>query len=113
MSTHHGKTIEKIIRRNGHSISKLAETIGVNRRSVYYWFNQRQLKPDLIIRIGKALDYDLSLVLTGVGLKPEDFTNVCSGSHQSEDTCDWKDKYIELLERYNELLLTASVRKRA
>jgi transcriptional regulator with XRE-family HTH domain len=115
MSLHHGKIIEKVIRRNGFAISKLADAIGVNRRSVYYWFNQRQLKPDLIVRIGKALNYDFSAILPGTGLRSEDFNNPdLEQDDQTKAISIWKDKYLKLLERYNALLVNAaSLRKGA
>jgi transcriptional regulator with XRE-family HTH domain len=111
MSIHHGKTIEQVIRRSGYSISYIARKLGVNRRSVYNWFNQQHLRADLIIKIGKAINCDLSTILPVMGLHPEDFTNFLSESDQfADETLEWKDRYLELLERYNELLVNASKR---
>jgi len=113
MEIHHGQVVERIIRRNGHSISELARLAKVNRRSVYNWFNQRHLKPEIIFRIGCVLNYDFSA----------DFPNLFSREefirHSSTDMDElapelspeqlaanfWKDKYIDLLEKYNQLLL--------
>ncbi|HEX8609433.1 MAG TPA: helix-turn-helix domain-containing protein, partial [Pedobacter sp.] len=57
---HHGQLIEKIIRRNGHSITDIARLTHVNRRSVYNWFNQARLKPRTISSIGDAIQYDFT-----------------------------------------------------
>lgn len=114
MELHHGQIIERVIRRNGYSISELARLTKVNRRSVYNWFNQKRLKPELIYRIGCVLNYDFSNELPDLFSK-EDF-NRFSHSHEvgseagksgepSEDHLYWKDKYIDLLERYNQLLM--------
>jgi lambda repressor-like predicted transcriptional regulator len=96
MATHQGKTIEKVIRRNGYSVSKIARAVGVNRRSVYNWFNQPYLKADLIV----------PAMLLHLGLNTEDYDDFHERSdYQITNIPDWKNKYIELLERYNELLL--------
>ena len=109
---HHGQTLEKIIRRNGHSISNIAREINVNRRSVYNWFTQRRLKTEIILNVGKVIDYDFS------GDFPELFKPVIFRRLMSDDTIGaegqfrdsfdkdliWKDKYLDLLERYNFLL---------
>jgi hypothetical protein len=106
MSTHYGQIIEKVIRRNGHSISEVALITGVNRRSVYNWFNQRHLKADIIIRIGKAIHYDFSTLIPELDLTTRDFITLAPKLRgEDEQVTVWKDKYISLLERYNELLL--------
>jgi len=108
MEIHHGQTIERIIRRNGYSITELARLTNVNRRSVYNWFNQRYLKPEIIRRIGTVLNYDFSAEFPTLFLK--DGNNKQHGTFPGtsvEETANnyWKDKYIEVLEKYNELLL--------
>jgi len=113
MPVHHGQIIEKIIRRNGHSISDVARLTNVNRRSVYNWFNQQQLKPEIIYRIGCVINHDFSAELPQLftsedfekGFKKVSFPG--SNYNDPEDLYNkhyWKDKYIELLERYNTLL---------
>jgi transposase-like protein len=51
MSQHHGQAVEKIIRRGGHSITKVARIMNVNRRSVYNWFDQVVLRQEIKIRL--------------------------------------------------------------
>jgi hypothetical protein len=107
---HHGQLIEKIVRSNGHSITDIARLTHVNRRSVYNWFNQAKLKPRTIRSIGDAIRYDF----TGVFPEYEEEINtrpamvlastVSKRNHNHNDKNDWKDKYIELLERHAQLL---------
>jgi transcriptional regulator with XRE-family HTH domain len=112
MELHHGQTIERIIRRNGFSITELARLTNVNRRSVYNWFNQRHLKPEIIYRIGAVINHDLSTVFPSL-YQYDEFIQQDLTTHEEEvETQDqnvegniWKDKYIELLERHNQLLL--------
>lgn len=113
MLTHHGQILERVVRRNGHSISDVARLTNVNRRSVYNWFNQPHLKPEIIYRIGCVIDHDFSIELPHL-FTPDDFNKekkrAVAVNSQEDNQIDvnnkhyWKDKYIDLLERYNELL---------
>ncbi|RVU02457.1 XRE family transcriptional regulator [Mucilaginibacter limnophilus] len=109
MDKHYGQIVELIIRKKGYSISELARLTYVNRRSVYNWFNQKYLKPEIIHRIGCILDHDFSVEFPELFTK-DDFEKTekhIDSEISSNDTppmVAWKDKYIELLERYNNLL---------
>lgn len=112
MELHHGQTIERIIRRNGFSITELARLTNVNRRSVYNWFNQRHLKPEIIYRIGAVINHDLSTVFPSLYQYDEFTPQDINAQEEEVETQElnvegniWKDKYIELLERHNQLLL--------
>lgn len=112
MELHHGQTIERIIRRNGFSITELARLTNVNRRSVYNWFNQRHLKPEIIYRIGAVINHDLSTVFPSLYQYDEFIQQDITTNEEEVETQElnvegniWKDKYIELLERHNQLLL--------
>lgn len=112
MELHHGQTIERIIRRNGFSITELARLTNVNRRSVYNWFNQRHLKPEIIYRIGAVINHDLSTVFPSLYQYDEFIQQDLNTNEEEIETQElnvegniWKDKYIELLERHNQLLL--------
>jgi transcriptional regulator with XRE-family HTH domain len=111
MEPHYGQIVERIIRRKGYSISELARLTKVNRRSVYNWFNQKQLKPEIIFRIGTVVNYDFSAEFPGL-FPDEDFSKqnkyvvyTSPANTQDLNFTYWKDKYIDLLEKYNQLLL--------
>jgi hypothetical protein len=112
MPKHHGQTIEKIIRRDGHSISNVARTMDVNRRTVYNWFNQAVLRQEIIYKIGHGIMHDFSVEFPEL-FKPEDFifknkpalsAGEPKGVTETSEDSEWKAKYIELSERYNKLL---------
>ncbi len=108
MAAHNGEIVEKVIRREGHSLTDLAKITGVNRRSIYNWFLQPRLKPEIIIRIGRAIKHDFSAEFPGQ-FAPEDFVTPAEVKSPTtaldDETLDvWKEKYIDLLERYNYLL---------
>jgi hypothetical protein len=107
-SKHHGQLIEKIIRRNGHSITDIARLTNVNRRSVYNWFNKARLKPRTIKCIGEAISYDFTGIFPefkeDISTEAVSLTNVKKSKSLDTEAYDWKDKYIELLEKHAELL---------
>jgi transcriptional regulator with XRE-family HTH domain len=113
MDKHYGHIIERIIRRNGYSISELARLTNVNRRSIYNWFNQKSLKPEIIFRIGCALKHDFSEEFPELFTEDEFQKVIVPPKNHNEDTEDnpegsssyWKDKYIKILEEYNRLLV--------
>ncbi len=104
MLSHHGEILEKVIRRTGPSLTDLAKLMNVNRRSIYNWFMQPRLKPEIILRIGRAISHDFSIEFPGLFVS-EDFKVEPPSELASENNITvWKEKYIELLERYTFLL---------
>lgn len=107
MLEHSGAIVEKVIRREGHSITDLAKLTGVNRRSIYNWFLQPQLKPEIIIKIGQAIKHDFSVEFPTQFISEDFIVDPRSflGAENLEKLDVWKEKYLDLMERYN-LLLT-------
>ncbi|QNL52490.1 helix-turn-helix transcriptional regulator [Olivibacter sp. SDN3] len=112
MNKHYGEIVEKVVRRNGYSISELARLANVNRRSIYNWFGQQKLKPEIIYKVGCALKYDFSSEFPEL-FSSEDFQKAFINSkpvptdgliNEIERINYWKDKYVDLLEEYNQLL---------
>ena len=118
MDIHHGQIIELVVRREGYNISELARLAKVNRRSVYYWFNQQYLKTELIYQIGIHIKHDFSVEFPHL-FKSDDFAQMNyhrsskSGTdlpQNNNEIAYWKDKYLDILEKYN-LLLTKVAEK--
>lgn len=116
MDTHRGQIVEMVIRREGYSISELARLAKVNRRSVYYWFNQQYLKAEIIYQIGIYIKHDFSVEFPHI-FKSDDFKHLSTFSNlniikdisqKHPDAEYWKNKYLEILEKYNDLLVRAA-----
>ncbi|MBE9585860.1 hypothetical protein IM792_15495 [Mucilaginibacter sp. JRF] len=108
MHNHYGKTVEYIIRRKGVNLSDLAKIMNINRRTFYNWFNQARLKKEIIIRIGAAIKYDFSAEFPHLVTPPEQPKSLIPKAQPSDDdhqNNNWKDKYISLLEEYNQALI--------
>lgn len=104
MLIHQGEKIEKVIRRTGPSLTDLAKLMNVNRRSIYNWFMQKRLKPEIIIRIGRAIGHDFSVEFPGLFISDDFKVEAAKESESENNITAWQEKYIDLLERYNDLL---------
>ncbi|TWR25255.1 TetR/AcrR family transcriptional regulator [Mucilaginibacter pallidiroseus] len=113
MEKHNGQITEYLVRKNGFSITELAIALNVNRRSIYNYFQNKHLKYDVMLKIGRIIRHDFSQEF------PEYFTseefevsnkqysnNVMDSHIQSTEDGIWKDKYIDLLEKHQQLLLS-------
>lgn len=114
MSTNVGKVIEGVVRKNHIRISELSRKLHVSRRTIYNWFNQESLNFEIICKIGTAIMHDFSKEL------PEEFLHLDNElidhadvskirehlptAAPSDSVGYWMNKYIKLLEKYNELL---------
>jgi len=106
----HGEVLERIVRRDRMGISELSRKMNVSRRTIYNWFGQDRLSHEVIWQIGHLLGMDL------FNSFPEAFPKgdlVSAGSlesnkqsdMESNSVCFWMNKYIHLLEKYNNLLM--------
>lgn len=101
MEIHMGQLLEKVIRKKGLNISKLAKAIGVDRRSMYNWFAEPELKPGVIEKIAEVIDHDFTSEVPTARIKDPE---LIAANKELRDDEYWKDKYIDLLERYSDLL---------
>lgn len=109
-----GAIVERVVRRSGLGIAELARILHVDRRSIYYWFKQPNLKVEILYKIGDAVGYDFSKDFPHLVKKTEGqelgFADNGSIAPEESGTLDyWKNKYIKLLEKYNDLLLKISL----
>jgi len=102
---HRGEIVEKAIRQSGYSLSKVAERLGKSRRWIYNAFENPNLPLDYIYAIGKVIHHDFSSEIP-VGALPTSLLQEppLTLNPISEDNERWKEKYYDLLERYNALL---------
>lgn len=107
---HAGSIVESIIRRQGHNISKLARHMKISRCTLYNWFEHDTLPFDILVRIGSYIDYDFSSDFPEIfrlsphtRLEKEPVQNQFT---ENEKVDYWMMKYILLLEKYNECLIS-------
>ncbi|MDB4999582.1 MAG: hypothetical protein JWR76_659 [Mucilaginibacter sp.] len=106
-----GQIVEKVVKMGKLSISEVSRKLNVSRRTLYNWFKTKDLSFDTIEKIGVVINHDFSEEFPEVfplnkSLKGGDFdiTNQQTKENLSDPIYYWMDKYIKLLERFNEVL---------
>jgi AcrR family transcriptional regulator len=99
-----GQLLERVVRRKGLNISELAAALGITRRTLYNWFKLEVIDEVTMNRISSVIVYDLvsdtskpTIVIEVVDATPKQ-------NNAEKDAAYWQDRYIDLLERYSELL---------
>lgn len=105
---HKGEVIEKAVRESGYSITRLSKKMGKSRRWVYQIFEKPNVSMEYILEFGKAIHHDFSGEIKGMK-EYRNSANIQSWvDPEGEYMTDaqraeyWKNKYLKLLERYNE-----------
>ena len=106
---HKGEIVQKAVRESGFPITKLAQRMKKSRRWVYLAFENSNLSLDYILAIGKIIHHDFSGEIRELKnhLVIANDPRVVYVDHPDNSEY-WKDKYLNLLEEYNALLLKIS-----
>lgn len=95
---HQGEILEKAIRNSGFSIALLAKKIGYSRRHFYNLFQNEKITIDIFLKVGKIINHDFTNEIKDLAQIKNTFSST------QEDAEYWKNKYLLLLEKFNELL---------
>jgi AcrR family transcriptional regulator len=104
-----GEIVELAVRRQNVNISELSKRLNVHRRTLYNWFRQKKLHSDVILEIGKAINYDFSNDFEGelnqlnYNQDLKSFKKDFQAEHP-DSVYYWMEKYIALLEDYKRLV---------
>jgi hypothetical protein len=99
---HDGRVIEDVIRKREVNLSELAIKLAVSRGNLYTWFKSAQLRSEVVHRIGKTIGYDFSVDFPDMAGEPDHQRQRKSLNLHGD--IDYKDKYVELLEKFRLLL---------
>lgn len=110
MTSNKGDVIERIVRTK-IGISELSRILHVSRSSIYNWFEHGHLNFETICRIGEAINHDFANEFPEEFAKrrsqilaESDFASRTENGDDESSVNYWMNKYIALLEKYNELL---------
>ena len=98
-----GEIIEKAIRESGYSITVVAQRLGKSRRWMYFLFDNPSVQLDLILQIGKILNYDFSHDIPEI-VQGKFIVNDPEKRIDQEDVTFWKDKYYALVDEHLEVV---------
>jgi predicted transcriptional regulator len=102
---HRGEIVKEAIYKSGMPITELANRLGKSRRWMYLMFENSNVSLDIIIQIGKIIHHDFSNEIKEINITTRVINEPSTAYNNEENTQDyWKNKYLKLLEEYNELL---------
>jgi predicted transcriptional regulator len=103
---HRGEIVKNFVYQSGMSITMIASRLGKSRRWMYQMFENSNISLDIIIQIGEIIHHDFSEEINELKSAKFSLNDKKSpyGLNLNEDTQFWKNKYLNLLEEYNELL---------
>jgi len=98
MKQHRGEILEQAIRNSNMSLSVISKKIHKSRQYLYNLFENPNIQLDTLIEIGEVIHYDFSKDV-------QELKKANNTSDETDSTVNfWKDRYLELLEKYNLLL---------
>ena len=109
---HRGEIVEAAVRQSGIAISEVARRMKKSRRHLYNIFEDPNVPLDTIIKIGRIIHHDFTKEIADVQIFYPHNQSVPSFEESQDESYKnanqsvtyWKDKYFELLEKYNNLL---------
>jgi len=96
---HRGEIVEKVLRKSGYSLTKVAKKLSISRNTLYNRFTYANLNYQFIMKVGKIIYYDFTIDFPE--MKEE--VDLLDKTPISEPV-SMGGKYIHLLEKYNSLL---------
>jgi len=102
---HRGEIIKAAVYKSGFPITELAKRLGKSRRWIYLMFENNSVSLDLVLQIGKIIHYDFASEIKEFSPTQKLYKDSSINSELEEESIEfWKNKYLKLLEEYNELL---------
>lgn len=108
---HKGEILEKVISKKNPNKTDVGRIMGYDRATIYRHYKDPDLEDGIILKYGKAFKYDFSKefphLTQYVNLLQEPLADYkpFTISEALKEIDYWKDKYIDLLEKYNQVLL--------
>ena len=107
MKKHVGKRLEDAVRASEWSITALAQKLNLSRKTIYNYFENPDLEDYIVKRFEHVLHTNI--------LSTDEFTGLLTEIRERYDRIEndntsqfWKNKYLDLLERYSALLEKSS-----
>ena len=99
MAVHRGKILEEAIREKGYNFAAAAKRLNISRRTLYNYFENPELPWQKIVECEENLNLDLSKHFTNLRkYKAEQSAHY--SVQEPQEAVYWRNKYIDLLERY-------------
>lgn len=102
---HRGEILKKAVYQSGVPITTLAKRLSKSRRWIYLMFENSNVSLDIVLQIGKIIHHDFKDEIKEFN-SYQNPRNESVFDYQNDEANPeyWKNKYLKLLEEYNELL---------
>lgn len=105
---HRGEIIKNAIKKSGFKVKILAERLNKSRTYIYDLYEEPLVDIETMSIIGKIIGHDFS---SDLNVTDKRLLSIVNETPVTYNDCikqidEWKTKYIDLLEKYNELLDT-------
>jgi len=98
---HVGKQLEDAVRASEWSITALAQKLNLSRKTIYNYFEN----PDLEDHVVKRFEQVLHVYIVNENQHIGHASESNQAAYKVEGSAEfWKDKYLDLLEKYTRLL---------
>lgn len=109
MKPHRGRILAIAVEATGRNKEEVAEKAGYSRSAYYKHIEIQDLDYSILIAYGKAIQHDFTIELPEMPKYVlQDPIEVYGKPKNLEEAVNiinmWKDKYVELLEKYNRLI---------
>ncbi|MNR29911.1 hypothetical protein D3C85_1473290 [compost metagenome] len=105
MQQHRGEIVKKAVYKSGYPITELAKRLSKSRRWIYLMFDNTNVSLDIVLQIGKIIHYDFRDEIKEFSSYQKAINEPVSDYQNDESQVEyWKNKYLKLLEEYNEIL---------
>lgn len=113
---HRGQVLQAVVEATRFNKEEVAEKAGYTRSSYYKHINDPDLPYSTLIKYGRALNYDFKADIPDMPEymmeEPvEDYDKELTFEEAKRSIEYWKNKYIDLLERYNGVMEELRSRK--
>lgn len=102
---HRGEIIRKAVYSSGYTITEIAKCLGKSRKWMYLMFENSNVSLDILLEIGKIIHYDFTDEIKEFNPSQKVLEKSPLDSKKEDNDAEyWKNKYLRLLEEYNDLL---------
>ncbi len=105
---HRGEILEAAVRKSGIPLTRIVEKLGKSRKWIYNQFEISDVPLDIILDIGKVIHHDFSREIDELNLsvwkKSLSAVDEDEKTYEGNEALYWKNKYLALLEEFNEYL---------
>jgi hypothetical protein len=101
---HQGEIIKKAVYKSGYTITKIAKDMGRSRSWLYHLFDNPSVPIYIMRDLGTIINHTFSEKINEMKVEVSFEKENIPAPQRKQSVDYWKDKYVTVLEEYNQLL---------